>query len=511
VALSLQKLFAPIAGARISGNSQVTVTGVTADSREAGPGVLFLAVRGTTVDGHDYLAQAAAAGCSAVAVETGADLPARTLAALANLPVIRVTRTRDLPARLSRHLRGCPDQTLCAMGITGTNGKTTTAFLLQGLLNQLAGPCGLMGTIRYEDGLDSLPAPLTTPGGPVLFHWLGRMRDNGCRSVALEVSSHALDQDRAAGLELDVAVMTNLGRDHLDYHADLDDYLRAKAGIMSLLERGPGSPKGAGSLVLNAADPSLAGLDTGDHPVIRFAAGPVPAGRPAADLTLQAAELTLDGTVLDLVWHGATHRLHSPLVGRFNVENLMAALAAGLAGGFDLETCLQALSGLSQVPGRLERFALPSGGIAVVDYAHTHDALAAVLETCDELGQGRLLVVFGAGGDRDRGKRPLMGEVAARLADGVWITSDNPRSEDPAQICADIQAGLEACRTPRAREVHLVVDRTTAIEAALAAAAVGDIVVVAGKGHEDYQLVGDQVLDLDDRRTITDWTERHPS
>ena len=218
MALSLNQLFSDIPGAHVAGDGSLAIEKVTADSREAGPGVLFLAVRGTTADGHVFLAEAVAAGCPAVVVETGVQLDDN---AVADAGVVRVDDTRPLPALLSRRLAGFPDRRLCAVGVTGTNGKTTVAFLLQGMLTALRGPCGLMGTIRYEDGQTTLPAPLTTPGGPVFYHWLQNMVTNGCTAVALEVSSHALDQERTAGLNLDVAVMTNLGRDHLDYHVDL--------------------------------------------------------------------------------------------------------------------------------------------------------------------------------------------------------------------------------------------------------------------------------------------------
>ena len=223
---------------------------------------------------------------------------------------------------------------------------------------------------------------------------------------------------------------------------------------------------------------------------------------------MTAAKLGLEGTHLELDWQGAVLTLDSPLVGRFNVENLTAALAAGLALGFDPGTCALALAAVPQVPGRLERIALPAGAIAVVDYAHTHDALAAVLGACRELTGGRLLAVFGCGGDRDRGKRPLMGAVVARDADLAWITSDNPRSEEPASICAQIAEGFVAQPAPRARSCRVVVDRRSAIDEALAAARSGDIVVVAGKGHEDYQLIGGRRLDFDDRQVIRDWVAR---
>ncbi|MCP4572426.1 MAG: UDP-N-acetylmuramoyl-L-alanyl-D-glutamate--2,6-diaminopimelate ligase [bacterium] len=495
MAVSLADLAAVFPGAKLLGDGKEIVTAVTADSREAGPGVLFVAVRGTGGDGHGFLDAAVAAGCAAVAVMD----PQAADGIQDRVNCLLLDDTRPAPALAARRLHGEPDTKLRTAAVTGTNGKTTVSYLLQAMLGILDGPCGLLGTIRYDDGEVCETAPLTTPGGPVLHAWLARMVDTGCRSVAMELSSHALAQDRAAGLGLDVAIMTNLGRDHLDYHATADGYLAAKARILELLRPG-------GVLVLNAADPVLSTLATGDHPVVRFAAeraaGPV-------DLQVTDARLGLTGTRLELDWRDTALELDSPLVGRFNVENLTAALAAGLALGHDAEACLQALSRLDQVPGRLERFDLPRGGLAVVDYAHTHDALGAVLAACDELTDGVLLAVFGCGGDRDRGKRPLMGQVAALGADRVWITNDNPRGEDPEVIAAAVLAGHDGVASPRSTGCRVVLDRPAAIGQALAAAGNGDLVVVAGKGHEDYQLVGDEVLHLDDREIIRHWIEEN--
>jgi UDP-N-acetylmuramoyl-L-alanyl-D-glutamate--2,6-diaminopimelate ligase len=325
--------------------------------------------------------------------------------------------------------------------------------------------------------------------------------------VAMELSSHALDQQRTAGLGLDVALITNLGRDHLDYHSDMDSYLEAKAKIRNLLRRdaksgGAGKP---GIFAINVGDEGLRNLAQTSSHVLRFCAEPT--CEVEAELKVVEAELSLRGTSLKLLWQDGDLSLESPLVGRFNVENLTAAMAVGLALGLEGQMCAEALAGVDQVPGRLERFVLPNGAVAVVDYAHTHDALAAVLDTCTELTEGRMLVVFGCGGDRDRGKRALMAEVAANSSDAVWITSDNPRSEDPAAICQEIWQGYRAVTNPRALSCEIEVDRKSAIEGALAAALPGDVVVVAGKGHEDYQLVGDQVLHLDDREIVRDWAE----
>jgi len=509
MAMTLARLCAPWGELQLSGAVDTPIAMVTADSRRAGPEKLFVAVPGHATDGHRYVADAIAAGCPAVMVAT-----ARRAALFTELgrrrpdALVIAPRTEPYPALLARELAGRPDEALTVAGVTGTNGKTAVAFLLQAMLGRLTGRCGLLGTIYYDDGRDREPAALTTPGGEELYRWLGRMRGNGCRAVALEISSHALDQERTAGLAVDVAVLTNLGRDHLDYHGDAQRYLAAKARILDLLRADSGRAKPPGAVALNAADAALASLDTTGLATVRFCAEPAAGEIAQADLRLLDADLTVTGTRLTLAHGDRPVVLSSGLVGRYNVENLTAAVAAGLALGYSAEACAAALTEVTQVPGRMERFDLPSGALAVVDYAHTPDALAAVLRACAELTDGRLIVVFGCGGDRDRGKRPLMGAVAAREADVAWITSDNPRSEQPQQIIAEIVVGFDEAGSPRTGKRQVVVDRSQAITAALASAEPTDIVIIAGKGHEDYQLVGDRRLDLDDRRAVTDWIAR---
>jgi len=506
--MNFGELCSPWPEVKIVSGKSTMVSSVVEDSRQAGPGKVFVAAVGHGADGHDYIQAAVEAGVSAVIVDEQRSAELRA-ALLDTQPVAWATApcTRGLSARLARECEGRPDSRLIMAGITGTNGKTTTAFLLQELLGRLQGPCGLLGTIRYDDGKEQIPAPLTTPGGPMLYSWLGRMVNQGCRAAAMEVSSHALDQERPGELALDVAVMTNLGRDHLDYHGDMATYLAAKARILKLLEDRPRRGKPVGTAIINAGEPELASVPIGDLDVVRFAVAEVSPETPV-DLKLVSADLSLTGTELTLDWRGQQLQLSSPLVGRFNVENLVASLAVGLGLGFNADDCVSALAGIRQVPGRMERFILPSGGLAVVDYAHTHDALAAVLKACQELSDQSINVVFGCGGDRDRGKRPLMGAVAAEHADLAWITSDNPRSEDPDSICREIVAGFDAVSQARAHLREVVVDRTQAIEAALARTLQGDVVVIAGKGHEDYQLVGDQILHLDDREVIRHWIAR---
>ncbi len=497
--MRLDDLVRRIAPLDVSGRGDLEIKAVTADSRRAGSETLFVAVKGARADGHRFLSAALEAGSPALVImaDTQARLDPQLLERVPALVV--VDDTRPVPALLARALAHEPDRTLFTAGVTGTNGKTTVAFLLRSVLERLRGPCGLLGTIRYQ-AVDSVePAPLTTPAGPDLFRWLKTMVAEGCRSVALELSSHALDQQRAAGLELDVAIMTNLGRDHLDYHPDLDAYLAAKTRILGMLR-----PE-RGQAVINADDPGLASV-VHEHPdAVLFSASGRPATERRCDLSVTGCRLGMTGTSLDLDWRGQPLHVESPLVGSYNVENLTAALAAVLVAGFPPTDAVAALDSLQQVPGRMERFVLPSGGLAVVDYAHTPDALAAVIVACRKLTDRRVLVVFGCGGDRDRGKRPLMGKVAAESADEIWITADNPRSEDPAAINREILQGVKAVPVPQARAVHLEPERRAAVAEALSAAGERDVVIVAGKGHEDYQLVGDMVLPLDDRALVREW------
>jgi len=485
---------------RLEGAAETVVRRVVVDSRGCDAEALFVAVKGHAIDGHRYVADVVAKGCAAVLVS---DTNAGAIAAAAGVPVFTVADTQPWPARLARDLNDRPDMSLKVIGVTGTNGKTTTAFLTRDMLAGFG--CGLLGTIRYETGAHSGAAPLTTPDGPTLYGLLAEMRDHGFGAVAMEISSHALDQSRVADLALDVAVLTNLSRDHLDYHASLDSYLAAKVRILDLLD-GARRGKDPGVAVINADEPLFDDVVADGGPrCVRYSVGRRVKPPSGVDLCLVHSDLSADGTALRYDYRGHALSLNSRLVGRFNVENLTAALAVGLAMSLDPDVCTAALSGADQVPGRIEVFALPQGASAVVDYAHTPEALAAVLDSCRDFTSGRLIVVFGCGGDRDRGKRTEMGAVAARLADDTWITSDNPRSEDPASICDMIYFGFRAETDVRSGACRVEVDRTCAIHGALAAAVDGDTVVIAGKGHETYQIIGDQRLDLDDREIVRDW------
>jgi UDP-N-acetylmuramoyl-L-alanyl-D-glutamate--2,6-diaminopimelate ligase len=376
------------------------------------------------------------------------------------------------------------------VGITGTNGKTTTSYLTEALLRAHGLTTGVIGTIRYVGGSTAMDANQTTPDALQLGGLLARMRDDGVRAVAMEVSSHALAQARADALAFDVAVFTNLTQDHLDFHGTFDEYRRAKRRLFELLAR---SPKPRRTAVVNVDDPAGAAMVEGLRlDVIRFGLG------ASADVRALEHTSALDGIRMTVATPAGRLTITSPLIGEHNVMNLLGAIGVGLAIGLPPASIVATLAEVGAVPGRFEQVKAGQPFLVVVDYAHTPDALERVLTTARKLTQGRLGVVFGCGGDRDRGKRPLMGGIAARLCDQVWVTSDNPRSERPAAIIDEIVVGVRETGAGAERYVTEP-DRRAAIRAALAWGRAGDTVVIAGKGHETYQIVGADVLAFDDR------------
>ncbi|RMG13917.1 MAG: UDP-N-acetylmuramoyl-L-alanyl-D-glutamate--2,6-diaminopimelate ligase [Planctomycetota bacterium] len=460
---------------------RLPVQGVCGDSRRVRAGDVFVAVRGTRVDGARYAAEAVARGAVAVVAE-------RPLAGL-GVPCLVVQDAASALGHLCDRLRGRPSAAVRVTGVTGTNGKTTTSFLLAALFESAGQRCGLLGTVVNRVGGRPRPARMTTPDAPELHEALAAARSAGERDLVMEVSSHALDQRRVAGVRFRCGVFTNLTRDHLDYHGSLERYLDAKARLFELLPAD-------GVAVLNARDPAseVLAARTTAH-VLRY--DPGGARLPAkADVAARVLAEDLSGTELDLRLGSRRRRLRLPLVGRFNVENALAAATAAWALGCDGEEVLAGLRRAPGVPGRLERVPAPAGPTVLVDYAHTPDALGRVAETLRPLvpAGGRLIVVFGCGGDRDRGKRPLMGAAAEAAADLCVVTSDNPRSEEPEAIIAEILAGL---RAPKRARVHP--DRREAIGAAIAAARPSDLVLIAGKGHEREQIVAGTALPFDDR------------
>ncbi len=460
-----------------------SVSGVVADSRRVKPGDCFVAVPGFKQDARRFVPEAVRRGAGVIVTE-GGPLPDVAVAQ------ILVPSARRALARLAGFWYEHPSRALSLVGVTGTNGKTTTSYLVDALLRSRGAPTGIIGTIQYVLGAEVLPAHQTTPEALDIQAMLATMRERGVRGVAMEVSSHALALHRADGLEFDVAVFTNLTQDHLDFHGTFDVYRAAKRRLFELLAAGR---KPRRTAVVNADDPSGAAMVAGlDVPVLTFGFGQGARVRPAEWRS------SLEGIRLSADTPGGRLTLASPLVGEHNVMNLLAAIATGLALGLPPETIARALGEVVAVPGRFERVDVGQPFLVVVDYAHTPDALERVLATARRLTPGRLAVVFGCGGDRDRGKRPIMGEIAARLADRVWVTSDNPRSEPPRAIIDEILVGARRVSGAGA-QVSAEPDRRAAIHAALRWAARGDTVVIAGKGHETYQLVGSEVLPFDDR------------
>jgi UDP-N-acetylmuramoyl-L-alanyl-D-glutamate--2,6-diaminopimelate ligase len=380
-----------------------------------------------------------------------------------------------------------PSREMQVVGITGTNGKTTTAYLLASIFEAAGIRCGLLGTVAYRIGDVVREATRTTPEAPEVQALLREMVDQGCGACAMEVSSHALSLRRVDGMTFAAAVFTNLTRDHLDFHADMDEYFRAKRRLFEML------PRDAPSLV-NLDDPRGAALvDAGGRPVT-YAIG------RAADITPGPLSFSLDGLTFDVRTPRGTLQVRSTLVGRPNVYNILAAVSTATALDLPFDAIERGVRALAGVPGRFEVVSGAKDGVTVVvDYAHTDDALRNLLETARPLARGRLITVFGCGGDRDRTKRPLMGAVAGRLSDLIVITSDNPRSEDPNRIIEEIQRGITPdTKKDAAQRLLAIVDRRTAIAKAIELARPGDLVLVAGKGHEKYQVIGDRVLPFDD-------------
>jgi UDP-N-acetylmuramoyl-L-alanyl-D-glutamate--2,6-diaminopimelate ligase len=488
--VTLVELLAALPEAEVSGPPPAgEVSRVVHDSRRVGRGDLFVAIRGEKADGQDFTAQAISRGAAAVI----SDRPAPDGLASA-VPWVRVPAPRRALGLLSARLAGDPAEKLVLAGVTGTNGKTTTTSLLEALLARRYGRAGFLGTVAYRTGRRELSAERTTPDATVVQGLLAEMVASGLPAAAVEVSSHALALDRLEGCRFDVAVFTNLTRDHLDFHRDMEDYFGAKKLLFGL--RKPGA-----SAIINAGDVYGARLAREiAPPVVTFSSG-----SGAADVRAEDVRCDLSGTALSVAHASGTFSVASPLLGRFNAENLLAASAAGLALGMSGPDIASALATVRRVPGRLEPVEAGQPYSILVDYAHTEDALRRLLGAVRELTDRKILLVFGCGGDRDRGKRAPMGEVAGRLADIPIATSDNPRSEDPEAILDQVEEGLKAAG---ARKYLRVADRREAIRQALELANTGTVVVIAGKGHEATQVIGDRELPFDDRLVAAELVSR---
>ena len=463
------------------------VSGLTYDSRQARAGSVFVALRGLHADGTAFARDAIGRGAIATLSEAAA--PADLQVVWVQVPDARVAL-----AALSAVFYGDPSERLLLIGITGTNGKTTTSYLLASVFEAAGMMCGRIGTVGYKVGRRELTAERTTPEAPELQAMLRDMVAQGCRACVMEVSSHALALHRADYLHFAAGIFTNLTRDHLDFHRNMDDYFAAKRRLFELL------PEGSVGVV-NLDDRRAAEL-------LRTVRRPVTyAIDAAADVTPSGLTLSLDGLQFDVRTPRGTLHMHSRLVGRANTYNILATVATAMALDVPFDAIERGIADVAHVPGRFQLVSDARDDVrVVVDYAHTDDALKNLLETARPLASGRIITVFGCGGDRDRSKRPLMGAVAARLSDVVIVTSDNPRSEDPQDILDQIKRGIvspderSGPKTRSGRDVRYlaIVDRKEAIERAVREAARGDVILIAGKGHEKYQVVGERVLPFDD-------------
>ena len=488
--MTLEQLVGPLEG-RLGilerrGNQNVVIADITDDSRAVSPGSLFVAVRGERVDGHDFLE-------SALRQHAGA-LVTQQASVIDTVPTVQVRDSRAALGILGSRFYGDPTHRLRVIGVTGTNGKTTTTYICKSLLESTGRQIGLIGTVAYLVGREVIPASHTTPGAIELQRLFSRMVQGGINGVVMEVSSHALALDRTSGVEFDVAVFTNLTQDHLDFHADMDDYFRAKLRLFTGMN--PNGVKGGEKrAVVNCDDPRGPRVAASSSaPVWTYGI------HSAADIKAEGVRLSAGGTSFLLHTPAGSGRIESKLVGEHNVYNVLAAIGAVLHEGLTLDQILSGIAGVTHVPGRFERVEAGQDFTVVVDYAHTEDALVRLLTAAQALQAGRLITVFGCGGDRDRTKRPKMGRVAVQFSDVVVLTSDNPRTEDPLAILDEVEVGVKAALTQRSHVTYAkIADRRAAIEQAIAEAHAGDIVLIAGKGHEDYQIIGTKKIHFDDR------------
>jgi UDP-N-acetylmuramoyl-L-alanyl-D-glutamate--2,6-diaminopimelate ligase len=461
-----------------------SVTSVTDDSRAVATGSLFIAVKGERVDGHRYVSQAIQAGAAAIVGQESIERE--------SLPFVKVADSRKALGLIGSRFQGDPSARLTMIGVTGTNGKTTTTYLCKALLEGMGHRVGLIGTVAYQIGSEAIPASHTTPGALELQGLLAKMTDAHMDSVVMEVSSHALAMDRTAGCEYDVAVFTNLTQDHLDYHRTMEEYFQAKLRLFTQLGQGKKTGQRA---IVNMDDPRGAYVRAACRvPVWGFGV------KGRADLQAENVRLSMNGSTFRAATPAGVFTVESRLVGEHNVYNLLGAIGVALHAGATCEQVREAVTSLGNVPGRFERVSAGQDFTVVVDYAHTEDALVRLLTAAQALKTHRIITVFGCGGDRDRGKRPRMGRAAVEYSDVVVLTSDNPRTEDPMAILREVETGVrEALQARPHVAYHLIADRREAIGTAVRLAQTGDIVLIAGKGHEDYQILGTKKVHFDDR------------
>jgi UDP-N-acetylmuramoyl-L-alanyl-D-glutamate--2,6-diaminopimelate ligase len=475
---------------KVEGSLDREIAGIVYDSRRVTPGMVFVAIPGAHVDGHDFINSAIDKGASAIICErNGFSSPRATK--------IKVPDVREALARAAASFYHHPSTKLQVIGVTGTNGKTTVAFMVKELLEAAGIKTGLLGTVRYEIGDRVIPAQRTTPEALEVQQMMAQMVVSGCKACVMEVSSHALEQKRVAGIEFDVAIFTNLTQDHLDYHGTMENYFSAKQKLFTRTANG--SKRGA--VVINIDDASGARLagDTDVEVKLTYGIG------GAASIRATNIELKPDTSNFTVETPKKTFQCKLPLIGRHNIYNALAATGAAMALDLEPGRVQFALNRMRPVPGRLESVSIGQSFAVFVDYAHTDDALKNVLETVREITPGRVLLLFGCGGNRDAGKRSKMGRVAAQLADFTLITSDNPRNEAPEKIAAQVEEGFCAVKKS---DYATELDRKRAIEEIISMAKPGDTVLLAGKGHETYQEFEDTVVPFDDRVYAREALER---
>jgi UDP-N-acetylmuramoyl-L-alanyl-D-glutamate--2,6-diaminopimelate ligase len=501
--MKLTQLLAAIGSHDLHGDGGVEITALTCDSRSVIPGTLFFALPGAAMDGHDFIPAAIQAGAAAVVLEDESFAPD-------GIPWVKVGNGRSAMAWMAAEFYGNPTARLPLIGITGTNGKTTTTYLIEAILRAAGIPAAVLGTISYRFNDTVITASHTTPESTELQAAFTQLAAAGAKVFVMEVSSHALEQKRVDGCHFDVGIFSNLTRDHLDYHVTMESYLQAKLRLFSELLK-PTMQKPLRRAAVNMDD------EQGATVASRSACPVIGYGIDRGDVRAENPSLTVDGIRTTLVTPRGRIEISSRLLGRFNLSNILAAVSAGIALDLPLEAIRAGIQAHATVPGRMERVDNGCGITLLVDYAHTGDALENVLTTLGELAQGRIITLFGCGGDRDPGKRPIMGRIAARMSDLTIVTSDNPRTEDPFSIMEQIRVGITPLGireyrldeladhsrpnldVPPEKGFVLLENRREAIRLAVRLAQPGDIVLLAGKGHEDYQIIGRTKHHFDDR------------
>jgi len=480
----LSELIREIPGLQLMGDHGVRIDSIVCDSRKAVPGSLFVAMRGQKYDGADYIQEALRKGASALMLSPGKLSGCKKLGLENGFPLVASGELRRDMALMACKLYGWPTRKLKLIGVTGTNGKTTTTYLVESIFRAAGKKTGVIGTINYRNGCSEIQARQTTPESIDLQKMFRDMLDAGTEYCLLEVSSHALELNRIFGSRFEACVFTNLSQDHLDFHRDMESYYGAKLKMFKEYQ--------AGAAIINTDD------EWGRRLIADGSNRPLTYGiHNRADVSARDISLSMGGSRFTLILPHGSFPVHSPLAGEHNVYNILAASTVAFSCGIDISHIREGVASLEVVPGRFQRIDLGQDFEVIVDYAHTEDALRKLLGAARALCEGKLITLFGCGGDRDKGKRPLMGKAAAELSDITVITSDNPRTEDAMSIIRQIEKGFLSVGGNRA-SCKLLPDRRMAIREAIAAAETGDVVLIAGKGHEKYQIVGDERFLFDD-------------